>query len=101
MKAMGATAQQVRAIFMLEGTIIGLVGAGVGTVLGLLGCYGLEAYGWPLDTDVYYLDSLPVEIDYGMVGLVGLVAVGISFGATLYPASRAASIDPVEGLRYE
>ncbi|MCB9759363.1 MAG: ABC transporter permease [Alphaproteobacteria bacterium] len=101
MKTMGATSNQVRGIFMIEGVIIGLVGATFGTILGLLGSIGLEEYGWPLDTDVYYLDSLPVEIEPHMVAAVGVVAVLICFLATLYPASQAASIDPAEGLRYE
>ena len=101
LRAMGATTSQIRAVFMLEGVIIGLVGAGIGTVLGLSFCFGLRAYGWPLDTDVYYLDSLPVVIQPEMVAGVGLVGVFICFLATLYPATRAALLDPVEGLRNE
>ncbi len=101
LRAMGATRRQVRAVFILEGTIIGIVGAGIGTCLGLAGALGLKKYGWPLDTDVYYLDSLPVVIDPAMVMWVGLCALGICFAATLYPATRAAELDPVAGLRYE
>ena len=101
LRAMGATGSQIRSVFMLEGVIIGSVGAVVGTVLGLLGSVGLERYGWPLDTDVYYLDSLPVVIQPQLVGLVALIGVTICFVATLYPASKAASLQPVEGLRYE
>ncbi len=101
MRAMGAAASQIRLVFMLEGVIIGLVGATIGTVLGLVGCWGLDEYGWPLDTDVYYLDTLPVVVDPQMVGVVACVAVWICFLATLYPASEAAAVDPVEGLRYE
>lgn len=101
MKTMGATSHQVRAIFMIEGVIIGLVGATIGTALGLLGCVGLDEYGWPLDTDVYYLDTLPVVVEPHNVVIVALSAVLICFLATLYPASVAAGIDPVEGLRYE
>ena len=101
LRAMGATRRQVRAVFILEGTIIGIVGASIGTVLGLAGALGLKRYGWPLDTDVYYLDSLPVVIDPAMVACVGLSALGICFVATLYPATRAADLDPVAGLRYE
>jgi lipoprotein-releasing system permease protein len=101
LRAMGATGSQIRSVFMLEGVIIGSVGAVVGTCLGLLGSIGLKKYGWPLDTDVYYLDSLPVVIQPELVGLVALIGVAICFVATLYPASKAASLEPVEGLRYE
>jgi lipoprotein-releasing system permease protein len=44
---------------------------------------------------------LPAEIDYGEVARVVLMALGLSFGATIYPAWRAAKLDPVEALRYE
>lgn len=101
MKAMGATSNQVRAIFMTEGVIIGVVGAVAGTILGLAGCWFLEVYGYPLNTDVYYLDTLPVEIEPTMVATVAISAVVICFLATLYPASRAAALNPVDGLRNE
>ena len=101
LRAMGATRTQIRTIFMLEGVIIGLVGAFVGSILGLLGAWGLGEYGWPLDTDVYYLDSLPVVIEPFTILSVALAALGICFAATFYPATQAASLDPVAGLRYE
>ena len=99
MKAMGATGNQVRGIFMAEGVVIGVVGSSIGTVLGLAGCWFLEEYGYPLNTDVYYLDTLPVEIESSMVAMVAVGAVLICFLATLYPSTRAAFLDPVEGLR--
>ena len=86
---------------MLEGVIIGLVGTLSGTVLGLIGCELLDRYRFPLDTDVYYLDSLPVVVEYPTVGIVILAALSISFLATIYPARIAARMSPVEGLRYE
>ena len=98
---MGASAHKVRGVFMLEGLLIGVVGTVVGTVLGLVGCEALKRYKFPLDTDVYYLDALPVVVQYDTVGFVGLAAIGICFAATLYPATLAASIRPVDGLRYE
>ena len=101
MRAMGASARQIRSIFMLEGLIIGVVGTVVGTALGLAGCVALDNYRFPLDTDVYYLDTLPVVVVPETVVVVAVSAVLICFLATLYPATLASRIDPVEGLRYE
>jgi lipoprotein-releasing system permease protein len=101
MRAMGASKGTVRLVFMLEGLIIGVVGTTIGTILGLAGCVGLDNYQFPLDTDVYYLDTLPVVIVPETIVIVAISAIAICFTATLYPATLAARIDPVEGLRYE
>ena len=55
----------------------------------------------PLDTDVYYLDTLPVVIEPSTVILVAISAICISFVATIYPAVVAANMEPVDGLRYD
>ena len=101
LRAMGASAMRIRQIFMLEGLLIGVVGTTIGTALGLLGCEALKNYEFPLDTDVYYVDTLPVVVQYDTVSVVAAVAVLICFLATLYPATIAARIRPVDGLRYE
>ncbi len=101
LRAMGASATAVWLVFMLEGMIIGAVGTVLGTLLGLGGCAGLDRYRFPLDADVYYLDSLPVVIEPATIVFVMYTAVMICFYATLYPAAQAAKLDPVEGLRYE
>lgn len=101
LRAMGASKPTIRRIFMLQGLIIGLVGTSFGTVFGLLGCELLRRIEFPLDTDVYYLDKLPVVVQADNVVIVAVAAVLICFLATLYPATVAARIDPVEGLRYE
>ena len=101
LRAMGASSRRVLQIFVFEGVIIGLLGTAIGTALGLAGCEALREYKFPLDTDVYYLDTLPVVVQYDTVGVVAAAAVGICFLATLYPALIAARIRPVDGLRYE
>ena len=101
LKAIGASDRMIRTVFILEGSIVGVVGTLLGTVLGLLGCAFLDQYKFPLDTNVYYLDSLPVVVEWHNVVAVVVGSLLISFLATIYPAWRAARIDPVEGLRYE
>ena len=101
LKAMGASRRTILRVFVIEGSLIGLVGTTLGTVLGLLICAFLDWYGWPLDTDVYFLTELPVVVEPVQVATIAAAAFGVCFLATLYPAWRAASLHPVEGLRYE
>lgn len=101
LKAMGAGAGTVLRVFVMVGAVIGLVGATLGTLLGYAGCEFLAWYQWPLETDVYYLSSLPVVFEPENFASSAVVALLICLLATVYPAYRAASLDPVEGLRYE
>ncbi len=101
LKSMGSTNGEVMRIFMFQGVVIGLAGAAAGLFLGLLICYLLATVGLPLDSDVYYISQLPVEVDPVEVVAVVLCAVGISFLATLYPSYQAARLNPVDGLRYD
>lgn len=101
LRAMGASSTSIRRIFMFEGLSIGVVGTSLGTALGLAGCALLERYKFPLDTNVYYLDSLPVVVVPATVVVVAVGAVVVCFLATIYPSWRAVRLDPVDGLRYE
>jgi len=101
LRAMGASRWSILRIFIVEGMLIGLVGSIGGTLIGLLACYLLDLYGWPLDTDVYFLNTLPVVVEWTNVTGVAVGAVVACFVATLYPAIVAALMNPVEGLRYE
>lgn len=101
LKAMGASRAMVLRVFVIEGSVIGLVGTTLGTIVGLAICAFLDWYGWPLDTDVYFLTELPVVVEPLDVLTIAIAAFTVCFLATLYPAWRAASIHPVEGLRYE
>ena len=99
LKAMGAGRVAILKLFMIDGLIVGFIGTVLGLGLGLATCWALARYGFPLSTDVYYVDELPVHISYITVGVVAVLAVTIAFLSTLYPSSVAANLDPVEGLR--
>ncbi len=99
LKALGASDAAVLRIFMLEGLLIGIVGAAAGIFIGALTCVTIKYQGVRLDPEVYYIDQLPVHMSLGEFGLVGVAAVGISILATLYPSYTASRLRPVDGLR--
>ncbi len=102
MKSMGAPSGSIMKIFMFGGVIIGLVGTALGAAIG----YGAVAVITrtqviSLPRDVYQVSHLPLSITIFDVLFISLMALGISFVATLYPSWQAAKQDPVEVLRYE
>ncbi len=102
MKAMGATNMGIMSIFMIHGLIIGITG----TLIGVIGGYGLcrllKVYKFiDLPADVYYLSYLPVKLSLFDFSVVPAAAVFITFMATIYPSWQAARLDPVVPLRYE
>ncbi len=101
LKAMGASSTMIRRVFILEGAAVGLVGTVSGVLVGLAACWGLAKYQFPLDNNVYYLDSLPVLVQPWLVVGVAIGALVICLVATLYPASRAANTQPTDALRYD
>lgn len=101
LRTLGATSRSIALTFQMQGLIIGGVGVGSGLLLGLMVCLGLQRYGFPIDERIFRMSTLPVHIDPVNFAAVGLVAFLICFGATVYPARRAAALDPCEVLRYE
>src|SRR5580700_2956014 len=100
--SMGAKKRQVRRIFMYQGVLIGVVGTVIGLVLGYaLSWAGGHYHLLSLAPEVYSIDYVPFAPRATDALLVSLVAIGISFVATLYPSWSAARVLPAEALRYE
>ncbi|MFT5781025.1 MAG: lipoprotein-releasing system permease protein [Pseudomonas sp.] len=110
LRTLGATPRQIMAIFMVQGTVIGVVGTLLGALLGCL--IALNISSWIagieqlfglkiLNAAVYFIDYIPSQLQLNDVLLVCSAALLLSFLATLYPAWRAARTQPAEALRYE
>jgi lipoprotein-releasing system permease protein len=100
--SMGASRQQIRRIFMLQGVLIGIVGSGIGLVLGYALCHFANKYQWVrLDQSIYALSFVPFEPRWIDGIWIAAAAIAVSFLATIYPARSATRIAPAEVLRYE
>ena len=110
LRTLGMTPGTVMRIFMVQGTLIGVVGILLGLVCGVLLTLNLShVVGWLesflgyelMPEEVYYISGVPSELHWGDVSLIAVIAFVFCLLATIYPAWRAARTDPAEALRYE
>jgi lipoprotein-releasing system permease protein len=110
LRTMGATQGAIMRVFFITGASIGVVGTLLGFGLGTLVCLNIESIrqfmSWLTNTELfspelYFLSRLPADMDVSETTAVVVMALALSFIATLYPSWRAARLDPVEALRYE
>ena len=110
LRSMGASSGMVMRVFLITGASIGVIGTFVGTILGLLFCWRIDAIKRFIEglsgaelfsAEIYYLSKLPAIIDPSEVLTVVVMAFVLSLVASLYPAWRASHIAPAEVLRYE
>lgn len=108
LRTMGASKSMVLWVFIVHGGLVGFVGVGVGLGLGLIVASWIsELFAWleeAFGLDImgeYFIFFLPSEVQMSDVVLVGAMSLSLCVLATIYPAMRAAALDPVEVLRYE
>jgi len=102
LKSMGASSESIRKIFSVQGFYVGIVGTVAGSVIGLIIIYLQERYHLvPLDTTIYIIPAIPVEVHGLDIVLIAAAALGLCLLASRLPAKRAASLNPVEAIRWE
>lgn len=109
MRTMGASSTSMLKIFILTGASIGIAGTIIGAALGIAFAVNIETIREALQnltgtelfsSEIYFLTQLPAKIDWQEVAVIIATSIFLSVLATIYPAWRAAKLDPVEGLRY-
>jgi len=110
LRTIGASPRSIQKIFVIQGALVGLLGAALGVAGGVLVSLNIDVI-VPfienllgvqfLSKDIYTISTVPSDMHWSDVGVIGVVAVLLAFVATLYPSRWAANVKPAEALRYE
>lgn len=102
LRSMGVNEKSVLKIFMFEGILIGLIGTLLGVIIGYIICYIQIKYNiYPLDPTQYKINSLPIEVRFLDFFLISGASMLLAFLASLYPAKRAAKVNPISAIKWE
>jgi lipoprotein-releasing system permease protein len=102
LKSMGMTDGSVLRIFMSQGLIIGLVGTSIGLFSGLTAMYVITRFNLiKLPADVYFIDHLPLRLEFFDGAVIVIASLVIAFVATIFPARRASRLIPVDAIRHD
>ena len=110
LRTLGASPRTIMGVFMVQGSLIGIIGTLLGVFLGVIAALNVSAaVSWFerlfdihfLSPDVYFISYLPSQLQWQDVAIISAIGLTMSFLATLYPAWRASRIQPAEALRYE
>jgi len=110
LQTLGLSRGDIVSVFLVQGSMIGIVGITLGVLLGVLGCYVVaDLVSWFevilgtsfLDTEVYPIDYIPVDLRWADVAMISGIALLLNVMATIYPALRASRTVPADELRYE
>ncbi len=101
LRAMGLTSSSIMKIFMLDGVVIGVIGTIIGMITGYAGCMIIEGMGIGAAQDVFYMETIPVDISLWTFIFAGAGSIIITLAAALYPGRKAAMLNPAEALRHE
>ena len=102
LRSMGVSENSILKIFMFEGLLIGLIGTLIGVILGYLVCYIQIHYNiYPLDPSQYKIDSLPMEVRLSDFFFISGASMLLSFLASLFPAKKAAKVNPISAIKWE
>ncbi len=101
LKALGVPDGGIVKIFLAEGLQIGVAGGLLGLISGLAWCFFVDRVGIKLDPEVYYIPALPVKIEPLQTAIPVIIAVLVTYLASIYPALKASRVEPVEGLKAE